>query len=76
MLNVGCGSGLRGRGVVYREMSEGVQETEQEDWNRGMRQETEQVDCKLRGESGNTKQNRRISSREISQEKGNRTGKI
>ena len=61
MLNVGCGSGLRGRGVVYREMSEGVQETEQEDcvqrvetgvqeteqgdWNREMRQETEQEDC-------------------------------
>jgi hypothetical protein len=42
MLNVGCDSGLRGRGVAYREMSEVVRNTEQED-------------CEKREESGNRK---------------------
>ena len=77
------------RGVVYREMSEGVQETEQgdwnremrqereqEDWNREMRQETEEENCGRRRIRGDRKQNKRNANRGTSQETGNRTGKI
>jgi hypothetical protein len=47
MLKVGCESGLRNRGIAYREMS---QEREQKDCEQ-MSQVTEQEDCEQRNES-------------------------
>jgi hypothetical protein len=62
MLNVGCGSGLRNRGIAYREMSQGVGEIEQEDWElRDVRRpETGDDDCERRNDSGDKKKNGEI----------------
>ena len=59
MLNVGCESGLRNRGILNRGMSHWVQETEQEDSELRdvRRQEAEQEGFKHRDESGDRTQN-------------------
>ena len=60
------------RRIVYGEMGEGVQETEQEDWNRETRQKTEQEDCVQGDELGGT--GNRTGGLEQRDETENRTG--
>ena len=71
MLNVGCESGLRNRGILNRGMSHWVQETEQEDSELRdvRRQETEEEDSREMSED--RKQNKRVFKQR--DESGDRT---